>query len=266
MTMEVFAAAKVNLALHITGKRDDGYHLLDSLVVFAGVFDWITVEQAAETSLTVTGPMAAGVPEDRSNLVWKATEFAGKPARLTLDKHLPSAAGIGSASSDAAAVLVALGAGPQGTEALGADVPVCWHRTPCRMSGIGEVRAEVPDLPMMWIVLVNAGEPVPTGAVFGALERVDHTPMPEPEWHDFSSMIAWLETTRNDLEAPARGISPVIDDVLARLRATDGCALARMSGSGGTCYGLYETEEAAKAAAASMPENWWAEDAFVLHG
>jgi 4-diphosphocytidyl-2-C-methyl-D-erythritol kinase len=264
MTQKVFAPAKVNLALHVTGKRADGYHLLDSLVVFAGVYDRIDIAPAEQISLSVTGPMAGGVPSDQSNLVWKAAEFAGKPSQLSLQKNLPSAAGIGSASSDAAAVLVALGAGPEGSESLGADVPVCWHRTPCRMTGIGEVRAEVPDLPMMWMVLVNAGEPVPTGAVFQALERVDNGVMPDPAWHDFASMIAWLKGTRNDLEAPARGISPTIDDVLTRLRATDGCAFARMSGSGGTCFGLYETKKAAAAAASAMPDAWWAQDAPVL--
>lgn len=266
MTMDVFAAAKVNLALHITGRRTDGYHLLDSLVVFASAMDWIKVEPADEISLVVQGPMAEGVPTDRRNLVWKAVEFAGKTARLTLTKTLPSAAGIGSASSDAAAVLVALGQGPKGTEALGADVPVCWYRTPCRMSGIGEVRENVPGLPMMWMVLVNGRQPVPTGLVFDLLETAENAPMPTPEWHDFDSMIAWLEGTRNDLEEAARKISPVIDEVLERIRATSGCAFARMSGSGGTCFGLYRTEAEAVAAAKAMPDEWWATDAFVLQG
>ncbi|GAB5446888.1 4-(cytidine 5'-diphospho)-2-C-methyl-D-erythritol kinase [Gymnodinialimonas sp.] len=262
--MRYFAPAKINLALHVTGKRDDGYHLLDSLVAFATVYDWITLTPAEEMSLEVSGPYGAGVPTDGRNLVWKAAEFAGKPSHITLEKHLPHAAGIGGGSTDAATVLIALGCGPDGSEALGADVPVCWHRRPMRMSGIGEVLEEVPDLPMVWIVLVNAGKAVPTGLVFQTMTQVDNAPMATPDWHDFDSFIAWLAGTRNDMEDAAKTLSPVISDVLDRIRATPGCALARMSGSGGTCFGLYATEAEAEAAAAAMPGDWWAEAAFVL--
>lgn len=262
--MRYFAPAKINLALHVTGKRDDGYHLLDSLVVFATVFDWITLTPAKEMSLVVSGPQKAGVPSDRRNLVWKAAEWAGKPHHIALEKHLPHAAGIGGGSTDAATVLIALGCGPKGSEALGADVPVCWHRRPMRMSGIGEVLKEVPALPIVWIVLVNAGEPVSTGVVFQMMEQVDNAPMQPPEWHDFDSFIAWLLATRNDMEAAAKKFSPVIGDVLARLKRAEGCLLARMSGSGGTCFGLFATEEAAGAAAASMPKGWWAKAGMVL--
>ncbi|OAN78891.1 4-(cytidine 5'-diphospho)-2-C-methyl-D-erythritol kinase [Jannaschia sp. EhC01] len=262
--MKVFAPAKVNLALHVTGKRADGYHLLDSLVVFAGVFDWLTVEPASEMSVTVTGPKAEGVPTDARNLVWRAAEWAGRPSHITLEKHLPQSAGIGGGSTDAASVLIALGCGPDGSEALGADVPVCWHRRPCRMSGIGEVLEEVPDLPLMWMVLVNAGVAVPTGVVFQMMEDVDNAALPTPEWNDFDSFITWLATTRNDMEAAAKTVSPVIFEVLERLAQTEGCALARMSGSGGTCFGLYATEKQAEAAAASMPSEWWAEAALVM--
>lgn len=264
MTLDVFAPAKVNLALHVTGKRADGYHLLDSLVVFAGVLDWVKVERADVTSLEVTGPQSGGVPTDARNIVWKAAEWAGRPARMSLRKFIPNAAGLGGGSSDAAAVLIALGCGPDGSEALGADVPVCWHRRPMRMRGIGEVLDEVPELPPMWIVLVNAGEDVPTGAVFGAMENVHNTPMPPPEWSDFASFITWLKTTRNDMERAAKTVSPVIAEVLERLDATRGCAIARMSGSGGTCFGLYQDEDAANAAARAMPDGWWAEAALVL--
>lgn len=264
MTVDVFAPAKVNLALHVTGRRADGYHLLDSLVVFAGVGDFLRVTPAPKIGLQVTGPGAQGVPADARNLVWKAAEWAGKPAQITLDKRLPHAAGIGGGSTDAAAVLIALGTGPEGSEALGADVPVCMHRRACRMSGIGEMLENVPPLPSMWIVLVNAGEGVPTGAVFGAMTSVDNAPMPTPEWHDFSSFITWLEGTRNDMEAAAKTVSPVVGDVLARLRQTDGCALSRMSGSGGTCFGLFASEAQAEAAAQAMPDGWWAKAAMVM--
>lgn len=262
--MKEFAAAKVNLALHVTGKRDDGYHLLDSLVVFAGVGDWVEIELADAMSLTVTGPRAAGVPDDARNLVWRAAEWAGKTARITLDKRLPAAGGIGGGSADAAAVLRALGVSGEGAEALGADVPVCLHRRPCRMSGIGEVLEDVPALPKMWIVLVNAGVEVPTGPVFAALKRVDNSGLPEPAWEGFDGFVAWLEGTRNDLEEAAKTLFPIIGDVLSRLEVTDGCGLARMSGSGGTCFGLYADEAAACSAAQTMPEEWWAEAAEVL--
>lgn len=261
---EVLAPAKVNLALHVTGKRADGYHLLDSLVVFAGVYDRLTVDRADVTSIEVSGPQADGVPADARNIVWKAADWAGVPARIVLQKHLPNAAGLGGGSTDAAAVLIALSQGPEGAEVLGADVPVCWHQKPCRMAGIGEVLEDVPALPPLWIVLVNAGEAVPTAPVFRALARVDNAPMPDPRWQDFDSFIGWLMGTRNDMETAARTVSPVIGDVLARLQQTQGCALSRMSGSGGTCFGLYATQDAAQAAAAAMPESWWARAAPVL--
>lgn len=262
--MRQFAPAKVNLALHVTGKRADGYHLLDSLVVFAGVGDWVDVTPASEMTLEVTGPRAAGVPVDQRNLVWQAAEWAGQPARIILEKRLPHAGGIGGGSADAAAVLRALDAGGEGAEALGADVPVCVRGRPCRMSGIGEVLEDVPALPAMWIVLVNAGVEVPTGAVFGALESVENGGMAEPAWDGFGGFIAWLSGTRNDLEDAAKTVCPVIGDVLERLAGADGCALSRMSGSGGTCFGLFESEAAARAATRAMPDGWWAEAAPVL--
>lgn len=262
--MRVFAPAKVNLALHVTGRRADGYHLLDSLVVFAGVGDWLEVARADAMALRVTGPRAAGVPEGPGNLVWRAAEWAGVPASIVLEKHLPSAGGIGGGSADAAAVLRALGGSGDGAEALGADVPVCLAGRPARMRGIGEVLEDVPGLPAMWIVLVNAGVEVPTGAVFQGVERLDGGSLPEPDWRGFDGFIAWLEGTRNDLEAAAKAVAPVISEVLDRLGAAEGCALARMSGSGGTCFGLFAREAQARAAAVGMPEGWWAEAAEVL--
>lgn len=269
--MRWFAPAKVNLALHVTGRRADGFHVLDSLVAFAGAGDWLSCEPAGALSLTVTGPRAEGVPADARNLVWKAANWlaSGRGAAITLEKHLPHAAGIGGGSADAACALLGLAQiwgvdVPGGAAALGADVPVCLHGAPVRMRGIGDVLEDVPPLPPMWIVLVNAGEEVPTGAVFKGMERVDHPPMPAPEWSDFGSFIDWLGTTRNDMEAAAKTVSPIIGDVLDRLGKTDGCALARMSGSGGTCFGLFEAEADARVAAKAMPEGWWAKAAAVL--
>ncbi len=153
---------------------------------------------------------------------------------------------------------------PSDVSALGADVPVCVHGRPVRMSGIGEVLHDVPPLPTMWVVLVNAGVEVPTGAVFGAMEQIDCAPLPVPDWDGFEGFICWLSATRNDMEAAAKTVSPVISEVLDTLGAADGCALARMSGSGGTCFGLFAEEAQARAAVGVMPEGWWAEAARVL--
>ena len=277
--MRLFAPAKVNLALHVTGRRGDGYHLLDSIVVFAGAGDWLTLNASEALSLTVTGPRAAGVPADRRNLIWRAAELfpPGPGAAITLDKHLPHAGGIGGGSADAAAALCGLsdlwGLAMPGAEAilsLGADVPVCVAGCPMRMSGIGEVLTPLPPLPPLWLVLVNAGVEVPTGAVFSALARRENPALPAlptEGWADAAGFADWLCHTRNDLEPPAHAQVPVIGDVLDRLAARPGCLMARMSGSGGTCFGLFGTEstaaEAAQAIAAAQPD-WWVEAAPVL--
>ncbi len=267
---EVSAPAKVNLTLHVTGQRPDGYHLLDSLVVFSDFGDRVAVEAAPETRFSVTGPRAAGVPTDSRNLVLKAAALmAGAPAAITLEKNLPAASGIGGGSADAAATLRALSSlhgSPLPDAAavlgLGADVPVCLQGHATRMSGIGEELAPVPALPPLPAVLVNPGVEVSTPEVFRALDTPDNPPMPDipAGLADPAEVAAWLATQRNDLEAPARALAPEIGDVLAALAATPGCLLARMSGSGATCFGLYQTETAARDAAgrlgAAQP-GWW---------
>lgn len=272
--MRLFAPAKVNLALHVTGRRGDGYHLLDSLVVFAGVGDWLTLAPASELSLSVSGPRMAGVPVDGRNLVWRAarTLSADRGAAMILEKHLPPAGGIGGGSADAAAALRGLAelwgcAIPAETATLGADLPVCLRGTPCRMRGIGEVLDDVPPLPDAWLVLVNPGVEVTTASVFQALGRCDNPGLAAPHWTDFDSLLDWLHTTRNDLEEPARNLAPEIGDVLAALTATQDCVLARMSGSGGTCFGLFESEAAARNAAAIIARahpRWWVAPAPIL--
>lgn len=268
---EAFAPAKVNLTLHVTGLRDDGYHLLDSLVVFTSVGDRLTVEPAKELSLAATGPYAADVPLDESNLVLKAARMLGSSegAKITLEKNLPVASGIGGGSSDAAAALRVLSSYwkaplPDDISALGADVPVCMHGFPTRMSGIGEVLDSVPQLPLCWLVLVNPGVGVSTPAIFGQLSEKENRPMPEvlPDFGSCRDFAAWLGWMRNDLEAPAMRVQPVIATVLSALRAQKGCLLARMSGSGATCWGMFETEEQAQDAALSIAQDrqgWWCE-------
>ena len=277
--MRLFAPAKVNLALHVTGRRADGYHLLESVVVFADVGDWVTVAPADALSLRVTGPRADGVPGDERNLIWRAAKLfePGLGAAITLDKHLPHAGGIGGGSADAAAALRALAPfwdrpmpDPQAVLSLGADVPVCLFGRPARMVGIGEVITPLPPLPPLWLVLVNAGVAVPTGPIFKALATVDNPSlpaMPDQGWRDGGALAGWLAQTRNDLEPPAIALVPGIAPVIAALGAQRGCLLARMSGSGGTCFGLFATEDAARDAAAALAADnpgWWVQDAAVL--
>ncbi|MDJ0627908.1 MAG: 4-(cytidine 5'-diphospho)-2-C-methyl-D-erythritol kinase [Rhodobacter sp.] len=265
-----FAPAKINLTLHVTGQRADGYHLLDSLVVFADTGDVVHVAPARQTSLTVTGPFSRQVPSDTSNLVLKAADWLkAPPAAITLEKHLPAASGIGGGSSDAAATVRALSGCfgltlplPAATAPLGADVPVCLRARACRMSGIGDILTEIPDLPPLHFVLANPGVPVSTSAVFANLASKKNRPMPArlPDWKGVDDFTAWLACQTNDLELPARLIAPAVGVALARLGQTEGCLLARMTGSGATCFGLYatrtEADDAARALQTVHPD-WW---------
>lgn len=272
------APAKINLALHVTGQRADGYHLLDSLVAFAAIGDGVTVAAghsaapADAVSLRVTGPMAAGVPCDASNLVWRAAEWfcPGQGVSITLDKHLPAAAGVGGGSSDAAATLRALArltgrAVPDGVAALGADVPVCLDPRAQRMQGVGEVLTPLPPLPPAHVVLVNPRVHTPTPAVFAALAVKTNPPLPPiPEFADLAALIGWLRRTRNDLQPPAIAATPVIADVLAALRDAP---FARMSGSGATCFALFHAAAPAQALVRRIRRaqpGWWVETAPLL--
>ncbi len=276
MAVEEFAPAKVNLTLHVTGRRADGYHLLDSLVAFADVGDRVTAERGQGLRLTLGGPMAAGLSGD-DNLVLRAARLLGAgDAHLHLDKHLPVASGIGGGSSDAAAAIRALARLydlplPDATAAaaLGADVPVCLIPRARRMGGIGERLADVPALPPAWLVLANPGVAVSTPAVFAALLHRDGAPMPDPlpDWRDARDLAAFLSLQRNDLEGPALALAPVIGQVLAALRGQGGCLIARMSGSGATCFGLFAGEGPARAAAVALSAarpGWWVAAARLI--
>lgn len=271
MRIEAFAAAKLNLSLHVTGRRADGYHLLDSLVAFADVGDMVRAEAADITSLTVTGPQGAGLTAGDDNLVLRAARLVpGARARITLDKVLPVASGIGGGSADAAATLRAL-CGLYGVPlpsasavlGLGADVPVCLEGRACRMTGVGEgVTPLAQPLPPVAVVLVNPGVAVATPAVFQALDRRDNPPMPSalPALRDLPALVAFLRQTRNDLEPAAIRLAPVIAQAGSALAAQPGCALARMSGSGATCFGLFQDAAQAEAAAAALrlaQPGWW---------
>lgn len=274
MTVSVFAPAKVNLTLHITGQRPDGYHLIDSLVAFADVGDLLHLSPADTGAITVTGPEAAGVPGDVSNLALQAVGLIGT-AQVTLDKRLPAASGVGGGSADAAAafraMLVLGGQDPEGRAAfdlgrslleLGADVPMCLASQMARVQGIGEQIAPQPGFPPLPALLVNPRVPLATAAVFKGLGRKDNPPMPQvlPGFATVQGFAAWLAKQRNDLQPPAMAVAPVIGDVLAMLSARAGCLLARMSGSGATCFALFADEAAAAQAGrevlAARPD-WW---------
>lgn len=269
-SVEEFAPAKVNLTLHIIGQRKDGYHLLDSLVAFAaGVGDRVTVEPAKTTSLAVTGPFADLVPAGPDNLVLRAAALLDTPAAITLEKHLPPASGIGGGSADAAATLRALARAfdaplPDTDELLqlGADVPVCMERGVVRMSGIGEQITPAFG-PLAWpLLLVNPGVEVSTAKVFAGLTTPNNPPMPaelyDPAYFEFPD---WLGRQRNDLEPPARAAAPVIGSVIDAILEETGCRFARMSGSGATCFGVFDTQEQAEDAAQAISArhpSWWA--------
>lgn len=262
-----FAPAKVNLTLHVTGQRQDGYHLLDSLVMFADVGDRITARPSETPIMVIKGPMADGLPRDRSNLVARAADVMGVSAHIQLEKNLPLAAGIGGGSSDMAATLRALAriSGkdiPDDLVAFGADVPVCMYGRAARMQGIGDEIHTVPDMPVLHAVLVNPKLPVMTAEVFKRLRNHTNAPMPTdlPTGVTSRDLVAWLGEMRNDLQDAAIEAEPIIEHVFNTLAVTPGCLLTRMSGSGGTCFGLYGDAETAASAAGRLHEDypgWW---------
>lgn len=268
----MFAPAKINLFLRVTGKRPDGYHVLESLVVFAAVGDQVTAAPAETLSLALSGPFAAGLSGEGDNLVLRAARAlaarAGVPphAALHLEKNLPVASGIGGGSADAAAALRTLAAlwrvAPADTAlavGLGADVPVCLASRPCLMRGIGEDIAAAPALPELGLVLVNPGVAVATAAIFKARTGGFSAPIPLPaSWPSAAALAADCAAWGNDLQAPAMALCPPIGDVLRALAGTAGCLLAQMSGSGATCFALYESPAAASSAAALLRHpDWW---------
>ena len=275
------ARAKLNLDLLVLGRRSDGYHELDSLVVFAEVGDRLALEHGDGLALETAGPFAPELPAAGEDIVTRAArlllaETLGVPprgARIRLEKNLPVAAGIGGGSADAAATLRGLnrlwGLGLDGSTlrelglALGADVPVCVHGRPARLRGVGERLDPVRGLPEIPLVLANPRRPLPTGRVFAALDPdLPRPPREEglPARASLTRLVAWLLDTRNDLEAPAIELEPAVAEALGLLRAEPDCWLARMSGSGATCFGVFTRPEAAEAAAerlrAARP-GWW---------
>ena len=276
------APAKVNLTLHLRGRRPDGYHLLDSLVVFPEIGDRLEARPAPGLSLRVSGPFAAGLPDGPGNLVLRAGAALAAHhgvrdgAALHLVKNLPVSSGIGGGSSDAAAALDLLARlwdvpVPDGLAlSLGADVPVCRAAPrPMRMQGIGERLEPAPPLPEFHLVLANPGVAVPTAAVFAGVADRDPPPpppLPAAGFADFAAFAGWLATQRNDLQAAAMAICPAVGEVLAALSEAP---VARMSGSGATCFAVAGTAAEAGALAARLRAarpDWWIAATAVRSG
>ncbi|WP_375449728.1 4-(cytidine 5'-diphospho)-2-C-methyl-D-erythritol kinase [uncultured Devosia sp.] len=281
------APAKVNLALHVTRRREDGYHDLESLVVFAEVADEIEAIPARADSLVITGPFAKTLVNS-DNLVTRAVAAfraqwpgAVEPAlAMTLRKNLPVAAGIGGGSADAAAAL-RLMAGLSGQPIalpelsalalrLGADVPSCLLSVPLVARGVGEIVSPLRQFPSLHIVLVNPLVPVATADIFRRLRAHDNYPLPAlpmPLTRP-AQLGIWLAETRNDLQPPAVKLVPVIGDLIELMGETQGCMLARMSGSGATVFGLFGASAQAHQAAHELrrahPEYWVAAAPLIV--
>ncbi len=278
-----FAPAKINLYLHVIGCRDDGFHELDSLVVFADVGDRVQVELAEDTTFDIVGPFASEFERFEGNSVLRAfkalsthTEYSSNVA-LKLEKNLPIASGIGGGSTDAGATINALlelwDVHVDKRElfdvafSLGADVPVCVFGKPAYMSGAGEILEPIDNFPALPAILVNPNICLPTLAVFDHFALGKSRPgrisrMP----NDVEGLISILKDRRNDLFDAAVDIVPEIGEVLSALKATSGCLLARMSGSGATCFGIYASEVDARIAASVIYElqpNWWVEPTIL---
>lgn len=277
MTLSKQAFAKVNLYLHITNKRPDGYHELDSLIVFAQTGDKLFFTPAQDIRLEIRGPMAERIDGDpKDNLVLQAAyglqKLCGidKGAHIVLEKHLPVAAGIGGGSGDAAAALKGLCElwgvfpDPEGLHdlalSLGADVPICMKSHAAHVGGIGERITGLAPLPDCWMVLVNPMVAVPTPTVFKTRKGPFSQKQPMMGEYTFDLLIDELSSRHNDLMAPAIAIAPVISEILQEIESQPGCALARMSGSGATCFGLFQQKHEALDAVQSLtrarPEAW----------
>lgn len=282
------ARAKINLSLHVLGRRPDGYHELESLVAFAAEGDALSLEPAESFSLTVSGEGAGSIGAGADNLVSRAVAALARrrgglaSGRFNLEKNLPVASGIGGGSSDAAAALRLLAQANaipldsallhEVAAELGADVPVCLAQSTRMMRGIGAELGDVLPLAPVPALLVNPGVPVETAAVFKALgltpgERCgSQAPIDPSEVASAASLVATLSARRNDLTAPALRVAPVIADAIGAVECAPGCLLSRMSGSGATVFGLFETQEHARTAAAALRAEhpgWWVRPTII---
>lgn len=274
-SFHIFAPAKINLFLHITGKRADGYHTLQSLMAFADVGDDLEFFAHEDFHVEVKGPFAGALPEEKDNLIYKAARLLSEAyktplrGKIILTKNLPVASGIGGGSADAATALKGLARLwnlPDDrlfdiARRLGADVPACLHGGMVWAEGIGERLTPVPDIPLH-LVLVNPLIPTATAAVFKNFPGGFSPPMRMQ-----SMTMNDLKKCRNDLTVAAIAVTPEISNVLTALADTEHCLLHRLSGSGATCFGIYESAEAARTTAATLKENypaWWVVSARIV--
>ena len=280
------AWAKVNLYLEVLGRRADGYHDISSLIVFAACGDRLILRPAVRREIRVSGPFGAALPASGDNLVERALDALGaalgRPINLEveLEKVLPIAAGLGGGSADAAVALdgalEVLGLSLDGDMldqvalSIGADLPVCRYGRPAQVGGLGDRIRRAPPLPAGWLVLANPGVSLATAEVFAARSGPFS---PANDWSaiplDTTDLAGELAVRRNDLEPAARRLAPIIDDVLDGLQASDGCLLARMTGSGATCFGLFGRSDLAEEAArrlAQVNPDWWLRACPILHG
>jgi 4-diphosphocytidyl-2-C-methyl-D-erythritol kinase len=281
------APAKVNLWLKVVGRRADGYHLLDSLVAFADLSDQLEVTLSDGLSLVLAGPGAAALAGEPNNLVLKAARLlaaeAGVEAHaaIKLTKHIPMAAGLGGGSADAAAALRALcrlwriNLSQERllsvAARLGADVPMCLVSRPAVVTGVGERLKPILTLPACGVLLANPGVALATPAVFAMRRRAFSQEQPvERAWSDLADLVEALAARGNDLTEAALALQPVVGDVLSALKVSAGARYVAMSGSGATCFALYDTPADAARAAASMPGGWWRHAgrfaSFIPHG
>lgn len=269
--LELRAPAKVNLNLHVTGLSHGGYHLLESVVAFADAGDRLWIRRSDQLSLALSGPFAHEISTlGKDNLILRALHLLlPKPQfELRLEKNLPPASGIGGGTSDAAAALIGavqLTKHPQLSLnqqlSLGADLPICLLQKRALMLGIGEDVSALPQAPALAAVLVNPRIAVPTSQVFQELQQKTNPPLPPLPRGGLGSWMDFLKGSRNDLEAIASHMAPVIHDIKRALLAQPGCALARMSGSGATVFGLFAQDFIAASAAAEAIHqtnpHWW---------
>ena len=277
--MRIKAPAKLNLTLHVTGRRADGYHLLNSLMVLTDIEDVIEIQPSPALQFHMTGQTSAALAHEHDdNIVIKAAKLVAEAAgvspdiAISLEKNIPVGAGLGGGSADAGAMLRLLKAywQPDISESkwleialkLGADVPFCYHNQAALIEGIGEKITDVPKINAVWAVLINPCKPLSTQQVFahGIEKFTSPNTIPPLNWQNKAEFIAYLNSTKNDLEASAIGLMPEISKILDVLKQQDKLLLARMSGSGATCYGLFDDLEAAKEAEKKIKaanSDWW---------
>ncbi len=271
------APAKINLYLHVTGRRADGYHELDSLIAFADIYDRVCVFPATELMLRIEGPFREALRDEKNNLVLRAARALADEcgqrlgARIILTKNLPVSSGIGGGSSDAAATLKALnelwnvGADEETLMklgiAIGSDVPVCLYGQTAHIQGIGDEIEPGPNLPDVGLLLANPGVAIPTSKVFAAKDENFSVGKTLPlKFHGIDDFIEFLSSRCNDLLPPAKTLSPEIDKVLSAINESPGCLFASLSGSGATCFGLFEGPAVAESVAVELStryKSWW---------